>query len=563
MIKRNRITKNLFSQSAEGSCLLPKYMYLILIETSGNQRFIFSTNKLRENVGASELTYQIGKSVAEKYINEANKIKTDAIKPIITTSGKALVLADDKTIAKNFVRDVTNHALVEMPGLTVHGAISKKLADNTAESLHKAFGEVHIKLESIRHQIPSNLQRFQRIPFVAECDSSNLPAQNLKIHDEKGKEIERQLFSNVVLTKRNALVIKTDSENEEAEFKRSRVIQELEDNFKVKLFENLESLEKDFKKKAKWLAVVHADGNGLGQIFLSFEKYANMATHDTYKKDYQDFSDEIDKCTKNAFGKALQKLQETFGSYEIPVVPLILGGDDITFICHGEYAINLTKDFLFNFERENSNNEKMKEITKGKQLGICAGIAIIKPNFPFHQAYHLAEELLQSAKKVKNISTSLSALDYHVLYDSSGTMLEEIREKTQFVARPYIVSEDAVALAGKDQHKTWVGNHHFSELEKRVNAMTKTDSDDKKQLPNSQLHILREGLFIGEAEAEARANLINHRYEDKGFDDLLCEDGKLFFQDDLDSKPKRLTHLLDAMDIVELWKGGETNNNGK
>ena len=125
---------------------------------------------------------------------------------------------------------------------------------------------------------------------------------------------------------------------------------------------------------------------------------------------------------------------------------------------------------------------------------------------PFHQAYDLAAELLQSAKKTKSISPSLSAFDYHVLYDSSGTTLEEIREKTPFVARPFVVTplEEALKTTNEEKKKDWLKYHHFDELSIRVETMTAKDDDEKHKLPNSQMHVLREGLYVAETTADIK-----------------------------------------------------------
>ena len=166
-------------------------MNIVLIETSGNQRYIFSTNKLRENVGASELTYQAatkyvrnaikkitGRDVPENILDEppigtdrsGKKTETEVI---IATSGKALLLTEDENIAKKIVSEVTKQSLIELPGLTIHGAICEVKDGTNAKTLHDAVGEVHRRLEEIRYLIPSNQQRFQRLPFATQCTYAN------------------------------------------------------------------------------------------------------------------------------------------------------------------------------------------------------------------------------------------------------------------------------------------------------------------------------------------------------------------------------------------------------
>ncbi|HEX8137552.1 MAG TPA: hypothetical protein VF544_08180 [Pyrinomonadaceae bacterium] len=589
-------------------------MNIVLIETSGNQRYIFATNKLRENIGASELTYQVGtkfvlEAVGRSYDYETDfngselrkllldetriedSTNADAVEIIVATSGKAILLTKNRAKAEEVISKITKRAVTEMPGLTVHGKIWEVKDDLT--DIHEGMSEVHHRLEEIRYRMPSSEQRFLRLPFVAPCATSGLPAQTSE--REGGNTISVSQIS------------KAKSENKRNG--RDRIAEII--GYKL--------IEPEAIEKSAWIAVIHADGNGLGQIFLHFNEYAGFDqngiwTGRQYLKEYRKFSLALDVCTIKATKTALEHLWNSIAKREakrqkkeikdlsedelheltLPVVPLVLGGDDLTVLCDGQYALKFTYDFLTAFQAETKKTHELiedivKQIAqrafKKDYLGICAGVAIVKPHFPFHQGYELAERLLRSAKQVKEkvqqkiqrdgkeVAEQIpcSAFDYHILYDSAHSDLEDIRERltvdngeTELVAKPYIVT-NTKELAEAIQ-KDWAERRTFSQLERRVNAMRTADEDGKRRLPNSQLHSLREALFLGKDETTARVNLIAHRYEaeskekERNFSWLLVEDTKtLFFnevrQTDETEYVKHATYFMDALDVVEFWQG--------
>lgn len=499
--------------------------FLVLIETSGNQNFIFSTNKLRENVGASYLTKKLfveDFGEIEKSVNNGGT----KLKELVRTSGKALYFAADAAIARELISKVTAHALRSYPGLRV-GGVFVEIKGETADDLHHAIGEANREFNRHRDLIPGPEMRFRRLPFVAPCAASGLPASGLK----KLEGDEERPYSSVSLTKSGA------KEDGYEDIKRTL------GDFKLLEPEDLDKLD--------WVAVIHADGNGVGQTFMSFLQLAELTgkSRSEYAEKFKKFSDGLDACTSAAFKGALENLKERVEeNKKLPVVPLVLGGDDITVFCDGRYAVRFAEDFLKLFAEEVKENGSVNWI---KDLGICAGVAIVKSKFPFHQAYRLAEELLQSAKWTKTISTTICSLDYHVVYDSAIAELDDIREKVPFVARPYVVVGDPAA---DPKHADWLGNHDIGELTKRIDAIHRKDEDGRRKLPNSQLHFLREILQSSHdpkkvrQELDRHVELMEHRYD--ALKTLTTQKGSFFFEEDQKDK----THFLDALEISEFWR---------
>ena len=578
-------------------------MFLVLIETSGNQNYIFSTNKLKENIGASELTYRAGTNWVLEAVEQASKsnkclslfttgkqlrdnlldnklnppIDTTndvEIEVIVATSGKALLLTKEKSTAQKIIQYVTLKAVKEAPGLDICGVISKDF--NWEEtSLGEVNSEIHRKFATVRSQRPAPDLRFMRLPMIAECATSGLPASKLEIYKQDG-ENKSVLYSPVSYSKHQYsnygfTRIQNFLKRKNTNIKLARSFRFLDEELNKRglsdEFEEGFNNEEKLNYKIEWLSVIHADGNGLGEVFLNFGKY--VKDNRDYVDQYRKFSIALDQCTEEAFLSSL-KIFESEKDGLIPVIPLILGGDDLSILCDGKTAIRFTQEFLLNFEKETKSQQHLDGIIPKiadkalnvPRLSTCAGIAIIKPKFPFSVAYVLAEKLMQSAKEVKKKVTHsetekpypCSAFDFHILYDSSNVDFKSIRSKLEnkdqnyyLHSRPYVVTSETDIQQANGLE--WAKFHQFYKLEEKVNVLDAKDNEGKQALPNSQIYDLKAGLFLGKSIADARYLLIRDRYRDQKITTLAGSENSLF-EKEPDSELD-ITGLLDAIDAAK------------
>ena len=568
-------------------------LYLTSIETSGNQAFIFATNKLQENIGASELTYRagtrwvleaieevLGKKAPKLWNPDATKLrrhlldrdrnraiedpKSLGIEVLVAASGKAMLLTKSRETAKQIVRYVTRAALERAPGLDVCGVThgfdwEKEPASDAIDRAHKAFADRRTQRATPQH-------RFQRLPVVRSCATSGQPAATA-IGSKGDRDTGRAISA---MGRAKILAV---------EGAKDRLFA-LRNTWGVAFAGTTGELD----EICDWLAVVHADGNGLGKIFKNFHQHIG-ATSPAENRKYVDalrrFSIALDRCTEAAFKEAARTMRPTKSGI-LPIAPLVLGGDDLTVVGDGRYALQFTRCFLEAFEKETASKKHCDGIVPAiaqtalhaDRLSACAGVSIIKPHFPFSTAYDLAESLIRSAKTVKqqvkrpgsDAPFPCSAIDFHILYDSSAIDLDAIRqklvlgdrpEKQLLYARPYVVTPLDKLQSGnvaKDGEE-WCRFHHWQGLRDRIHALKATDGETgDRRLPSNQMHDLRGSLFLGKDASDARFRLVRKRYEGRGIQTLEGDSNSLFAPAPSgDRDVAYSTGFLDALESLEFF----------
>ncbi len=423
----------------------------LLFDTRSIQRYVYSSNHLRTNVGASYLVDQVFDDVLIQVLQrkfgegEVDNATWKGNEPLNWTSmeqkcriayiggGNALVLFRDdvsKDVVEAVVTEFTKSLLESHPGLRTGAAIGAIRLDAEGHFVGEDE-QIVTDGDDPRHplrQLVIQLKEWQNSVFP----ETNVPYTGLtQLCPEIGEsaiwwdEKKDRFCSLEIASKRKA-------GNEVKDHIRGKLSEADPSGNWEKFFDDYDfpdELEKLGQKETeKYIAIVHLDGNNMGVKFADCETL-------TARKN---LSRRLSRTTAKAFASMLRDVAGEYDEYGtfldlgavgkkkiLPVRPLVLGGDDMAFICTAKLALRYTKRFM-----EAMLNGKDGE----ERVDTCAGIAIQPATYPFFRGYMLAEQACAAAKKemraLREKGTEQSCwIEFVIRHGEQAPDLSQIREQ--------------------------------------------------------------------------------------------------------------------------------------
>jgi hypothetical protein len=367
-------------------------------DTAEIQNYIFSSNKLSENVGASKLVTKLLREVLPGIIQENGgridweKRQNATLDPdkssevVYYGGGNSYVAFGDESVfnavTEEFLRET--YRLTHTVGIAV-AAVETAFGDTYRADYGRLNERLRLTKGNINRPIPAGNQ-----PITRQSTRTGLP---------------------VVGTDRNEWVDRAQLLKREADEER-----------------------RDFDILGSYMGIVHIDGNNMR---YDIAKYIENA--DTYKSAVP-LMRGLAKRIDETFQNARDAVNKPFRAENIPCIELVKDGDDTTVVLPGEYAICYAAALLRGIE---SGPSPFGE--NGAKPTACAGVAIVHNHFPFSSAYTLAEEACGSAKKPSRDNPG-SYIDFHLHQSGTVLSLSALRERqytvggTKRFARPWKIS---------------------------------------------------------------------------------------------------------------------------
>ena len=434
---------------------MPVYT-LTVLDVTGIQDYIFGSNRVPENVGASQLVHQatgawVRESLppgghnlrddAETTIESRRSLETDetlAAEVILRGGGNVLILFRSAELAKVTVGKLTRKLLTAAPGLGL-AAAHHTFDWATPVGGPKGHGAHHTLYAALNQ---TKQQRRVSAPLLGlgvtvECRATGMPAV---AYDDDKRPVSAEVKAKI-------------GQQGAADKRLRHLFAGVADGY---AFRNDFGALGGTEGEMSYIAVVHADGNGMGKRFEDvIERFPDATDNRACLNALRNLSEAVDQAGKTALCETVRRITVSFqaekpsaalqrfltglptqgGMPVIPFRPILYGGDDVTFVCDGRLGLALAAIYLEEWEKATGHDAEIG------QAYACAGVAMVKSHYPFVRAYHLASDLCAGAKHAiravrrDNPTTDdASALDWHFAMSGITGNIGEIRKREYTVA---------------------------------------------------------------------------------------------------------------------------------
>ena len=530
---------------------------LAIYDISGIQEYIFATSRLSENAGASRIVGRALKEQLPPVLQDVIAKTMDGNAIIGWQNARHFRMKEDPGLPAEIVYIGGGSAIVAYRDQSVYDEVNKAFAKCLVETSYtlalatayvktdfQDYGrdreELDLKLDAVKASMLRQ-RPMGALPIVEQEALTGLPVTrryNCQNQDQDLSTLQ-------VLKRQDYEAVK-----HKAEYIYMRSLP-FDAGFAVEM-EDLISK----KGEDGFAAVVHIDGNGMGEaIHNAIKKYKDYEHSvinmrrlsgnitDIYQNIFEKMVDLVYKRMKGSENKCLSfpplLCQE---KYILPIRPLIMDGDDITFICNGRLGVPLAALFLRCLAQEKN---------PPVPLSACAGVALVHSHFPFNIAYEIAESCCRNAKKKRlekkdeRGDKNCGYLDFHLVRGAYVKEIRNLREddaaegsrKKRLLKRPYQIT--ASPDRGHDRS--------FDRLDDILAGLPAPDAKPEgEQWPRSRLKKIYEAYLMGPQHIE----FLGREFASRGYS--LSSLAGQPLDGGFDTQGE--TPLFDALELMDLYE---------
>lgn len=490
-----------------------KYPWAMIIDVLGIQEFIYASNQLKENVGASHIIAQrlygevlpdiLGRvfSIAEDDVQRlqqrlrsgtclaSTQQEFEGFEIGYIGGGNARIHFAREEDAVRFIQDYSLEVFARFPSIRIAYAMHDAPRDDFA-SEHQQLLQA---LSQNKHR-DLTMTTYPKLGIIEECTHTGQVAE-IAYHDEDdGKAIAA-----IVQIKRDSAEVATSDLNR----KFHDIVQE---GYR---FTNEANQLGQIRGEHNYMAVVHIDGNRMGERFRRCRSVDQIRELSTWVQEANDQAFEETLRDIIHLRAELQKQeslqddpwvcwQQQDQRTILPIRPILIGGDDITFLAVGKLGIFAARQFIAHLED--------KRISDQPPLTACAGVCIVKTRYPFFRAYRMAEVLTQRAKMRSRSHRGVSYLDFVVEPSGFSGDLMALNNEQGIMgglhAGPYRIGRDPIGLER-------LAEDAFQHIENTVQVL--------RNWPKNVVYAFRQQLFGDKEQAATFLDLASqHRETLKG-----------------------------------------------